>query len=149
MNEDKTSIEKLANMNLEGLLLPEPDPVSMWWFWVIIALLVFIVLFAWAKKHRSPKAVALRSLKQLQFDLKDDGYDPKTIKEQIAISLRQGFSVTRLDNVMPDNRQWCEYLSTLETELYANKESKPQALSSLITSAQSWLRDSGEGSAKS
>ena len=146
MNEEKTSIEKLANMNLEGLLLPDQAPASYGWIWLIIGLLILITVMAWVKKYRSPKATALRSLKQLQKDLSIDGYDTQNIKKQIARSLRQGFSVTRLDHVMPDNIKWRKYLSTLETALYANKpsESQPQSkvLSSLIKNAQAWLRAS-------
>ncbi len=142
MSEDKTSIEKLANMNLEGLLLPEPATVSYWWVWMIVGLLIFVIVWAWRKKYHAPKATALRELKQLHQDLKTNSADTKSIKKQIARSLRQGFNVTRLDNIMPDNMQWCEYLNTLETALYANKTSKPQVLSELITSAQNWLRRS-------
>ncbi len=146
MNEDKTSIEKLANMNLEGLLLPEPAPVSYDWLWLVFGLLVLITVAAWAKKYRSPKATALRSLKQLQKKLSKeastDEHDIHNIKKQIARSLRQGFNVTRLDNVMPDNMKWREYLSTLETALYANKPSEPKALLPLIKSAETWLRNS-------
>ncbi len=142
MNEDKTSIEKLANMNLEGLLLPEPVSVSYWWLWMIIGLLIVVITWAWIKKYHSPKATALRDLKQLHKDLKSNNVDMESIKKQIAGSLRQGFNVTRLDNLMLDNMQWREYLSTLETALYSNNTSEPQELSSLITSAQNWLKSS-------
>lgn len=142
MNEEKTSIEKLANMNLEGLLLPEPAPVSYWWLWIIIGLLILIIAIAWIRRCRSPKATALRSLKQLRKELSIEGHDSQKIKKQVARSLCQGFGVTRLDNIMPDNMKWREYLSTLETTLYANKPIEPQALSSLIKTAQNWLRAS-------
>ncbi len=142
MNKEKTAIEKVANMNLEGLLLPEPAPVSYWWLWVIIGLLILITVMAWLKKYRSPKATALRSLKQLRKDLSTNGHDSQKIKKQIARSLRQGFGATRLDNVMPDNMKWREYLSALESMLYSNKTSTPQELSSLIKTAQIWLRAS-------
>ena len=142
MNEDKTSIEKLATMNLEGLLLPEPALDSYWWLWLMLSLLFMAMAFVWVKKYRSPRATALRSLKQLQKEVSIDGHDAQNIKKQIARLLRQGFEVTRLDNVMPENIQWREYLSTLETALYSNKPSESQTLSSLITSAQTWLRKS-------
>ncbi len=150
MYEEKTSIEKLANMNLEGLLLPDPTPISYWWIWMIVGLLSLIVAIAWRKRYHSPKATALRSLKKLRTQLKlqlrkelsIDGHDSQRIKKQIARSLRQGFNETRLDKVMPNNMKWREYLSTLETALYANKSSQPQELSSLIKTAQIWLRAS-------
>ncbi len=142
MYEEKTSIEKLANMNLEGLLLPDPTPVSYWWIWMIVGLLSLIVAIAWRKRYHSPKATALRSLKKLRKELSLDGHDSQRIKKQIARSLRQGFNETRLDKVMPNNMKWREYLSTLETALYANKSSQPQELSSLIKTAQIWLRAS-------
>ena len=138
--EDKTSIERLANMNLEGLLLPEPAPASYWWLWVIIGLLIVVTMWLWLRKFRSPKATALRELKQLHKDLKAKRADVKNIKEQIALSLRQGFEVTRLDNAMPDNMKWREYLKSLEVALYANQSSDPQSLSLLITNAQTWLK---------
>ncbi len=148
MNEDKTSIEKLANMNLEGLLLPDPTPVSYWWLWVLIACFIVVVTWLWRKKYRAPKATALRELKQLHRNLEVNKDDPKSIKKQIALSLCQGFEVTRLDNVMPDNIQWREYLNTLERSLYSNEtangngnnNNEPETLLSLIKSAQSWLR---------
>ncbi len=142
MNEEKTSIEKLANMNLEGLLLPEPAPVSYWWLWMIVGLLILIIAIAGRKRYHSPKSTALRQLKKMRKELSIEGHDSQKIKKQIARSLRQGFGVTRLDNVMPDNMKWREYLSTLETTLYANKPIEPQALSSLIKTAQNWLRAS-------
>ncbi|MEE9310086.1 MAG: hypothetical protein V3U64_03630 [Cocleimonas sp.] len=140
MNEGKTSIEKLATMNLEGLLLPEPTPVSLWWLWVIIGLVLLAMVLVGVKKYHSPKATALRSLKQLQRDVSGDGQDSQRIKKQIAVSLRQGFEVARLDNVMPDNMQWREYLNTLETAVYSNKSSDQKTLSTLILNAQTWLR---------
>ncbi len=82
MNEDKTSIEKLANMNLEGLLLPEPTAVSYWWLWDFIGLLIVVVTWVWIKKYHAPKATALRELKQLHKDLNAGRADPKNIKQQ-------------------------------------------------------------------
>jgi len=150
MNEDKTSIEKLANMNLEGLLLPETVPVSYWWLWLILGLLIAIVTSLWAKKYYSPKATALRELKRLHKDLKANlnanKGDTKNIKKQIALSLRQGFNTTRLDKVMPNNMQWREYLISLETAIYSNKSDEIQELSSLIKSAQTWLQKSAHSS---
>ena len=142
MNEDKTSIEKLANMNLEGLLLPEPATVSYGWAWLIAGLLVATILLAWRRKYKSPKTTALRELRRLQTDLKNNDYDEKNIKKQIAQSLRQGFSATRLDYVMPDNIMWREYLTDLETALYTNNPNDTQTLLSLIKSAQRWLKTS-------
>ena len=143
MNSEKTSIEKLANMNLEGLLLPEPIAVSYWWVWVIAALLIAIIAWVWIKKYGTAKATALRELEKLRAVLNDDKQDTKYIKVQIAQSLRQGFKVTRLDSVMPDNMKWREYLSTLEMELYAKETSKlneSQTLRSLIKDGQTWLK---------
>jgi hypothetical protein len=145
MADQRSSIERVASMNLEGLILPESAPVSYWWVWLIVSLLIAVIAIAWIKKYRSPKATALRTLKQLQKDVSNSGLAEKkmqNVKKQIARSLRQGFSETRLDKVMPDNLKWREYLSTLETALYANKASGPQALSRLIKSAQIWLKNS-------
>ncbi len=139
MNEEKTSIEKLANMNLEGLLLPEPVSTSFLWLWILLGLFIVVAIWAWCKNYQSPKATALRTLKQLQKN--NDNNDAHEIKKQIAQSLRQGFNVTRLDTVMPDNLKWREYLTTLETALYANKPSEPNTLLPLIKSAQTWLRN--------
>jgi len=146
MNEDKTSIEKLATMNLEGLLLPEPTPVSYWWLGGLIALVFVLIAWVWAKKRQAPKAIALRDLKRLEKTVMTNSAESKMstkfIEEQLAVSLRQGFKVTRLDSVMPDNLEWREYLNTLETTLYNKQPSEPQVLKTLITSAISWLRKS-------
>ena len=144
MNKEKTAIENIASMNLEGLLLPEPAPASYWWLWIVVGLLTLIIAIAWFKRYRSPKAIALRQLnhlkKELSIDEISDARKSQKIKKEIARSLRQGFEATRLDTVMPDNMKWREYVSHLETSLYANKPIEPQALSSLIKTAQNWLR---------
>ena len=142
MNETKTSIEKLATMNLEGLFLPEPASLSFWWLWLVLGLLFLIVAMIWMKKYHSTKATALRDLKQLEKKLSISICEQEQLKKQIACALRLGFKVTRLDYVMPENIKWREYLVTLETAIYANKSSDPDVLKSLVKDAQAWLRSS-------
>jgi len=149
MADQRSAVERVASMNLEGLMLPEPAPVSYWWVWLIAGLLIAVMVIAWIRQYRSAKATAFRTLKQLQKEVSglDNNIDfaeqkIQNIKKQIARSLRQGFSETRLDKVMPENIKWREYLSSLEIELYSKKASDPRALLGLIKSAQMWLKSS-------
>ncbi len=138
MNDEKTSVEKLANGQLEGLILPAPPETSFWWLWLIVGVFLAILAFAWFKKRNSPKAKALRELKNLQAKITDEK-QAKSIATDIAVSLRHGLNLTRLDEFMPENIQWRNYLSDLDSAIYADKLPSQVDLLSLILKAQTWL----------
>ena len=135
---EKSSVEKLATGQLEGLIIPEPPAVSFWWLWLIAALLVMMLALVWLKKRNSPKAKAQRELKSLQSKITDEK-QAQHIATDIAVSLRHGLSLTRLDEFMPENIQWRNYLSELDSAIYADKLPSQVDLLSLILKAQTWL----------
>ena len=138
MNNEKTSVEKLANGQLEGLIIPAPPEASYWWLWLVTGLFLFMLAFFWLKKRNSPKAKALRELKYLQSKITDEK-QAKNIATDIAVSLRHGLNLTRLDEFMSENTQWREYLDKLDNAIYADKPPSQVDLFSLILKAQSWL----------
>ncbi|MCF6189271.1 MAG: DUF4381 family protein [Cocleimonas sp.] len=138
MSDEKTSVEKLASGQLEGLILPAPPEVFYWWFWIIAGLLLAMLAFVWFKKCNSPKAKARRELKHLQSKITDEK-QAKNIATDIAVSLRHGLNLTRLDEYMPDSIPWHDYLGELDNAIYADKHPSQVDLLSLILKAQSWL----------
>ncbi len=138
MNDEKTSVEKLASGQLEGLIIPQPPEASFWWLWLIAGLLVIMLTLAWLKKCNSPKAKALRELQHLQSKITDEK-QAQNIATDIAVSLRHGLNLTRLDGFMPENIQWRDYLGELDNAIYADKLPSQVDLLSLILKAQSWL----------
>ncbi len=138
MNDEKTAVEKLASGQLEGLIIPQPPEVSFWWLWLIAGLLLAMLAFAWFKKRNSAKAKALRELQHLQSKITDEK-QAQNIAKDIAVSLRHGLNLTRLDSFMPENTQWRDYLGELDNAIYADKLPSQVDLLSLILKAQSWL----------
>ena len=138
MNDEKTSVEKLASGQLEGLIIPEPPEASYVWIWIVVGLLLAMLAFVWIKKRSSPKARTLRELKYLQSKITDEK-QAQNIATDIAVSLRRGLNLTRLDEFMPENTQWRDYLSELDSAIYADKLPSQVDLLSLILKAQTWL----------
>ena len=141
MIDKKTSVEKLASGQLEGLILPAPAEVSFWWLWLIAGFFIILLAFMWLKKRNSPKAKALRELQILQSQITSEA-QAKHIANGIAVSLRHGLKLTRLDEFMPENIQWRNYLSELDNAIYADKQPSQVELLSLILKAQTWLNKS-------
>jgi len=139
MIDKKTSVEKLASGQLEGLILPAPAEVSFWWFWLIAGFFIILLAFIWLKKRNSAKA--LRELQILQSQITSEA-QAKHIASGIAVSLRHGLKLTRLDEFMPENIQWRNYLSELDNAIYADKQPSQVELLSLILKAQTWLNKS-------
>jgi len=138
MNDEKTSVEKLATGQLEGLILTAPTEASFWWLWLIAGLLVIMLALVWLKKRNSPKAKAQRELKYLQSKITDEK-QAQHIATDIAVSLSHGLSLAQLDEFMPENIQWRNYLSELNSAICADKLPSQVDLLSLILKAQTWL----------
>jgi len=138
MSDEKTSVEKLATGQLEGLIIPAPPEASFWWLWLVAGFLFAMLAFAWFKQHNSPKAKARRELKHLQSKITDEK-QAQNIATDIAVTLRHGLNLTRLDEFMPENIQWRIYISELDSAIYADKLPSQVDLLSLILKAQTWL----------
>lgn len=138
MSDEKTSLEKLATGQLEGLILPAPPEATYGWLGLVAGLLLAMLAFVWFKKRNSSKAKARRELKHLQSKITDEK-QAQNIAIGIAGALCHGLNLTRLDEFMPENIQWRDYLGELDSAIYADKHPSQVDLLSLILKAQIWL----------
>ncbi len=143
---EKTSIERLLDDYLQGLVLPvESSSLSLFAWLVIIALLVllFIALWKWLNHQKQAKQKAIRQLKNLQHKYQRNKKRPtQTTAIELSRILRKGLSLPRLSCFKPQKvDDWEGFLKNLNAACYSNQAVSRIEIESLIKKSQHWLTE--------
>ncbi|MFK8028113.1 MAG: hypothetical protein AB8C40_08670 [Gammaproteobacteria bacterium] len=146
----KTSIERLLDTHLKGLILPEDQAateISTWYYSGVVLLVLFLMfgIWRWYKFRQSPQQIALRRIKKLHNFLRL-GERHQQIAIQLTSYLRQGLGSTRLDysqmSESPKRAEWLSFIGKLEAASYAKKPSSIEEMEMLFKQSYQWLKRS-------
>jgi len=143
----KTSVEKLLDEQLNGLLLPPDNTLFSWEAGlglIILSLCVLSVTLFYMRRyrhyHQQPAVAATRQLKALQNSSPRDKQSTAIAITQI---LQRGLNVNRLDQYQSDahveRSAWEAFTTQLNKVCYSANNTEKISINQLINESHDWL----------